>query len=41
MFNNGATGPRHLEQQYYIAYAQDEWHASPKLTLNYGLRYDY
>ena len=41
VFNNGATGSRHLEQQYYIGYAQDEWHASPKLTLNYGLRYDY
>src|SRR5581483_10190372 len=23
-FNNGATGPRHTRQQYYIAYAQDE-----------------
>ena len=41
VFNNGATGERHLQQQYYIGYAQDEWHASPKLTLNYGLRYDY
>ncbi len=41
VFNNGATGPRHLQEQFYIGYAQDEWHASPKLTLNYGLRYDY
>jgi hypothetical protein len=41
VFNNGATGPRHLQQEYYIAYAQDEWHVSPKLTLNYGARYDY
>jgi len=41
VFNNGATGPRHLQQQYYIAYAQDEWHVNPKFTLNYGLRYDY
>ena len=39
--NNGATGERHLRQEYYIGYAQDEWHVSPKLTLNYGLRYDY
>src|SRR5262252_739716 len=41
VFNNGATGPRHFQQEYYIAYAQDEWRANPKLTLNYGLRYDY
>ena len=40
-FNNGATGLRHTEQQYYVAYAQDEWHASSNLTFNYGLRYDY
>ena len=41
VFNNGATGPRHIRQEYYIAYAQDEWHARPNLTINYGLRYDY
>jgi hypothetical protein len=40
-FNNGATGPRHIRQEYFIGYAQDEWHFSPKATLNYGLRYDY
>jgi len=41
VFNNGATGLRHFEQEYYIGYAQDEWHATPKFTLNYGVRYDY
>ena len=41
VFNNGATGPRHFEQEYYIGYAQDEWRVSPKVTLNYGVRYDY
>ena len=41
VFNNGATGPRHLQQAYIIAYAQDEWHLNPRFTLNYGLRYDY
>ena len=41
VFNNGATGPRHLRQDYYIAYAQDEWHVNPRFTLNYGVRYDY
>ena len=41
MFNNGATGLRHTKQQYYTLFAQDEWHATSKLTLNYGLRYEY
>ena len=41
VFNNGATGPRNLRQTYFIAYAQDEWRANTKLTLNYGIRYDY
>ena len=40
-FNGGATGERHTKQEYYVAYAQDEWHVSPNATLNYGLRYDY
>jgi len=40
-FNNGATGPRHVAQEYYIGYAQDEWHVSPLATLNLGLRYEY
>jgi hypothetical protein len=41
VFNNGATGPRHLQQEYYIGYAQDEWHVSPRMTMNFGARYDY
>ena len=40
-FNNGATGERYAKQEYYIAYAQDEWRIRPNLTLNYGLRYEY
>ena len=28
-------------QNYFIGYAQDEWHVEPNVTLNYGLRYDY
>jgi hypothetical protein len=40
-FNDGATGQRRVKQEYFVAYAQDEWHLAPKATLNYGLRYDY
>ncbi len=40
-FNNGATGMRHTSQEYFVAFAQDEWHAGSDLTFNYGLRYDY
>jgi hypothetical protein len=25
-FSNGAAGPKHTRQEYYVAYAQDEWH---------------
>ncbi|MEO7156278.1 MAG: TonB-dependent receptor, partial [Vicinamibacterales bacterium] len=41
VFNNGATGERHTSQEYYVAFAQDEWHLASNVTLNYGLRYDY
>jgi hypothetical protein len=40
-FSHGATGARHVKQEYYIAYGQDEWHLSPTATLNLGLRYEY
>ena len=40
-WNNGQTGPRHLQQEYFIAYLQDEWKITPELTINYGLRYEY
>ena len=40
-FNNGATGQRFAKQEYYIAYAEDEWKLRPNLTLSYGLRYEY
>jgi hypothetical protein len=40
-FFNGSTGQALAKQQYYIAYAQDEWKIRPNLTLNYGLRYEY
>ncbi len=40
-FNGGAKGERLAKQEYYIAYAQDEWKIRPNLTLSYGLRYEY
>lgn len=40
-FNDGATGQRHIRQDYYIAYVQDEWRVARNGTLNYGVRYDY
>ena len=40
-FHSGATGMKHTKQQYYVAFAQDEWHVKPTFTLNYGVRYDY
>ena len=41
VFNDGATGERHVRQDYVIAFAQDEWHPASTVTLNYGVRYDY
>ena len=32
---------KHINQEYYVGFAQDEWHIKQALTLNYGLRYDY
>jgi hypothetical protein len=29
------------DTKYFAGYALDEWHATPKLTLNAGLRFDY
>jgi hypothetical protein len=40
-FHNGASGLKNIAQEYYVAFAQDEWRANQNLTLNYGLRYDY
>jgi outer membrane receptor protein involved in Fe transport len=40
-FSNGASGSKHTKQEYFVAYAQDEWRVRPNFTLNFGLRYDY
>jgi outer membrane receptor protein involved in Fe transport len=30
-----------LDHNYYGFFAQDQWRATPKVTFNYGLRYDF
>ena len=37
----GLTGERFAKQEYYIAYAQDEWKIRQNLTFSYGLRYEF
>lgn len=37
----GVSGDRLAKQEYYIAYAQDEWKIRPNVTLNFGLRYEF
>jgi Carboxypeptidase regulatory-like domain/TonB-dependent Receptor Plug Domain len=36
----GLTTPRSLHQNLFGAYAKDDWHIRPTLTLNLGLRYE-
>ncbi len=35
------SGQAYLKQNVYAAYAQDEWRASRRLTVNFGVRYEY
>jgi hypothetical protein len=35
------SDPNSLRWSQFAAYAQDQWTLTPKLTLNYGVRYEY
>jgi len=35
------SNPNALRWSEYAAYAQDQWTATPKLTVNYGIRYEF
>ena len=40
-FSEYSKAPSNEHQQQYAAFAQDEWKATPRLTITYGLRYEY
>ncbi len=35
------SAPSNIRSKDYAAYAQDEWHVTRRVVLNYGLRYEY
>src|SRR5262245_43086610 len=40
-FHPNASGMKHTIQNYFVGFAQDEWHVKQNFTLNYGMRYDF
>jgi outer membrane receptor protein involved in Fe transport len=40
-FSEFSRAPSNEHQKQYAAFAQDEWKATPRLTVTYGLRYEY
>jgi hypothetical protein len=39
-YQQGEQIPFHTRTRYYSLYGQDSWRATPKLTVNYGLRWE-
>ncbi len=39
-YTQGVQEPLHLRSHYIGLYGQDSWHVTPKLVLNYGLRWE-
>ena len=39
-YNQSQLNPFYARNKYFGVFAQDSWHVSPGLTLNYGLRWD-
>jgi len=35
------SAPSNIRSKDYSAYAQDEWHVTRRMVINYGLRYEY
>jgi len=40
-FSEYSKAPSNEHQKQYAAFAQDEWKATPRLTITFGLRYEY
>jgi len=40
-FGEYSKAPSNEHQKQYALFAQDEWKATPRLTITYGLRYEY
>lgn len=40
-YYQSSNAPSNVRSKSFLGFWQDEWHVSPRLTLSYGLRYEY